>query len=102
MTSAHTPNPNRNPDPKPIPDPHQVMSSQLWPRRPTTRPRRSSPRSPTPTQVFIPYRSHCLTELLQSALGGNSKTIMVAAVSPASLNFDETLSTLRYADYLPP
>ena len=30
-------------------------------------------------KVFIPYRSHCLTELLQSALGGNSKTIMVTA-----------------------
>ena len=39
-----------------------------------------------------------LTELLQSALGGNSKTVMVAAVSPASINFDESLSTLRYAD----
>ena len=46
----------------------------------------------------MPYRSHVLTELLQSALGGNSKTVMVAAVSPASINFDETLSTLRYAD----
>jgi len=49
-------------------------------------------------KVFIPYRSHVLTELLQSALGGNSKTVMVAAVSPASINFDESLSTLRYAD----
>ena len=49
-------------------------------------------------KVFVPYRSHVLTELLQSALGGNSKTVMVAAVSPASINFDESLSTLRYAD----
>ena len=49
-------------------------------------------------KVFVPYRSHVLTELLQSALGGNSKTVMVAAVSPASINFDETLGTLRYAD----
>jgi hypothetical protein len=49
-------------------------------------------------RVFVPYRSHVLTELLQSALGGNSKTVMVAAVSPASINFDETLGTLRYAD----
>jgi len=49
-------------------------------------------------KVFIPYRSHVLTELLQSALGGNSKTVMVAAVSPANINFDESLSTLRYAD----
>lgn len=49
-------------------------------------------------KVFVPYRSHVLTELLQSALGGNSKTVMVAAVSPAHINFDESLSTLRYAD----
>eukprot|EP00967_Tisochrysis_lutea_P072369 scaffold96392_cov23-Tisochrysis_lutea.AAC.1 len=49
-------------------------------------------------KVFVPYRSHVLTELLQSALGGNSKTVMVAAVSPANINYDESLSTLRYAD----
>lgn len=49
-------------------------------------------------KVFVPYRSHVLTELLQSALGGNSKTVMVAAVSPADINFDESLGTLRYAD----
>jgi hypothetical protein len=35
---------------------------------------------------------------LKNALGGNSKTIMIAALSPADINFDETLSTLRYAD----
>jgi hypothetical protein len=34
----------------------------------------------------------------QNALGGNSKTIMLAALSPADINYDETLSTLRYAD----
>eukprot|EP00276_Gloeochaete_wittrockiana_P018094 CAMPEP_0184337354 /NCGR_PEP_ID=MMETSP1089-20130417/5742_1 /TAXON_ID=38269 ORGANISM="Gloeochaete wittrockiana, Strain SAG46.84" /NCGR_SAMPLE_ID=MMETSP1089 /ASSEMBLY_ACC=CAM_ASM_000445 /LENGTH=1226 /DNA_ID=CAMNT_0026663017 /DNA_START=221 /DNA_END=3901 /DNA_ORIENTATION=- len=48
--------------------------------------------------VFIPYRNSALTRLLQDALGGNSKTIMIAALSPADINFEETLSTLRYAD----
>lgn len=49
-------------------------------------------------QVVIPYRDSVLTRLLQNALGGNSKTLMICAVSPAMDNFDETLSTLRYAD----
>jgi len=49
-------------------------------------------------KVFVPYRDSKLTQILQSALGGNSKTIMVAALSPADINFEETLSTLRYAD----
>lgn len=46
----------------------------------------------------VPYRDSVLTMLLQNCLGGNSKTVMVAALSPASLNYAETLSTLRYAD----
>ena len=66
----------------------------------------------------VPYRDSVLTKLLMNALGGNSKTIMVfkayisqnlknnlflklkkvAAISPADINFDESLSTLRYAD----
>ncbi|KAH0575203.1 Kinesin-like protein [Spironucleus salmonicida] len=46
----------------------------------------------------IPYRDSVLTRLLQNSLGGNSKTLMVAAVNPASTNYDETMSTLRYAD----
>jgi len=46
----------------------------------------------------VPYRDSALTKLLQNALGGNSKTIMIAAVSPADINYDESLSTLRYAD----
>lgn len=46
----------------------------------------------------IPYRDSKLTRLLQDSLGGNSKTLMVVAVSPASTNYDETMSTLRYAD----
>ena len=45
----------------------------------------------------IPYRDSKLTRLLQDSLGGNTKTIMVAALSPADYNYDETLSTLRYA-----
>ncbi|KAJ3321704.1 Kinesin-like protein kif3b [Boothiomyces sp. JEL0866] len=46
----------------------------------------------------IPYRDSKLTRLLQDSLGGNAKTLMIATLSPASYNFDETLSTLRYAN----
>lgn len=46
----------------------------------------------------IPYRDSKLTRLLQDSLGGNTKTVMVAALSPADYNYEETLSTLRYAD----
>ena len=49
-------------------------------------------------KAIVPYRDSNLTRILQNALGGNSKTIMICAVSPATLNFEETLSTLRYAD----
>ncbi|XP_056264904.1 LOW QUALITY PROTEIN: kinesin-like protein KIF16B [Pseudoliparis swirei] len=48
--------------------------------------------------VFVPYRDSVLTWLLKDSLGGNSKTIMVATVSPADVNYGETLSTLRYAN----
>lgn len=48
--------------------------------------------------MVIPYRDSVLTKLLQNALGGNSKTVMIAALSPADVNYDETLSTLRFAD----
>uniref|UniRef100_A0A4W3I567 Kinesin family member 4B n=1 Tax=Callorhinchus milii TaxID=7868 RepID=A0A4W3I567_CALMI len=47
---------------------------------------------------FIPYRDSKLTRLLQDSLGGNSHTLMIACVSPADSNFEETLNTLRYAD----
>ncbi|XP_013171059.1 PREDICTED: chromosome-associated kinesin KIF4-like isoform X6 [Papilio xuthus] len=47
---------------------------------------------------FISYRDSKLTRLLQDSLGGNSLTMMVACVSPADYNLDETVSTLRYAD----
>lgn len=48
--------------------------------------------------IFIPYRDSVLTWLLRDSLGGNSKTIMIAAISPADCNYGETLSTLRYAN----
>ncbi|XP_046335656.2 kinesin-II 95 kDa subunit-like [Haliotis rufescens] len=46
---------------------------------------------------LIPYRDSKLTKLLQDSLGGNARTLMVACVSPADYNYDETLSTLRFA-----
>ena len=46
---------------------------------------------------FVPYRDSTLTWLLKENLGGNSKTVMVATVSPADDNIEETLSTLRYS-----
>ncbi|XP_012936827.1 kinesin-like protein KIF28P [Aplysia californica] len=49
-------------------------------------------------KTMVKYRDSVLTKLLQNALGGNSKTLMIAALSPADINYDETLSTLRYAD----
>ncbi|KAF2801879.1 kinesin family protein-like protein [Mytilinidion resinicola] len=49
-------------------------------------------------QSMVPYRDSILTWLLKDSLGGNSLTAMIAAISPADINFDETLSTLRYAD----
>ncbi|CAK9832950.1 Kinesin-like protein KIF3B [Anthophora retusa] len=48
--------------------------------------------------THVPYRDSKLTRLLQDSLGGNSKTIMVANIGPASYNYDETLTTLRYAN----
>ncbi|XP_061535285.1 kinesin-like protein KIF16B isoform X2 [Phycodurus eques] len=48
--------------------------------------------------LFVPYRDSVLTWLLKDSLGGNSKTIMIATVSPAGVNYGETLSTLRYAN----
>merc|ERR1719362_770406 len=47
--------------------------------------------------AHIPYRDSKLTRLLQDSLGGNTKTVMVANCGPADYNYDETLSTLRYA-----
>nr|XP_016940799.1 kinesin-like protein KIF13A isoform X4 [Drosophila suzukii] len=47
---------------------------------------------------FVPYRDSVLTWLLKDNLGGNSRTVMVATISPSADNYEETLSTLRYAD----
>merc|ERR1712193_521284 len=46
----------------------------------------------------IPYRDSKLTRLLQDSLGGNAKTIMIANLGPANFNYDETITTLRYAN----
>jgi kinesin family protein 1/kinesin family protein 3/17 len=48
--------------------------------------------------VFVPYRNSKLTRVLQESLGGNSITAMLAALSPAGSYFEETLSTLKYAN----
>jgi len=49
-------------------------------------------------KLLVPYRDAVLTHLLKNSLGGNAKTTMIAAISPADTNYQETLSTLRYAD----
>ncbi len=49
------------------------------------------------SNTHIPYRDSKLTRLLQESLGGNAKTVMLANVGPASYNYDETITTLRYA-----
>jgi len=51
-----------------------------------------------PKSSHIPYRDSKLTRLLQDSLGGNTKTVMIANIGPADYNYDETLSTLRYAN----
>lgn len=48
---------------------------------------------------YIPYRESKLTRLLEDSLGGNTKTVMISAVSPADSNFEETLSTLWYTNW---
>jgi hypothetical protein len=53
---------------------------------------------PTKKATHVPYRDSRLTRLLQDSLGGNSRTIMIACVSPADNSFNETLNTLRYAN----
>ena len=45
----------------------------------------------------VPYRDSKLTRILQDSLGGNSRTSMIACVSPAEFNFEETFNTLKYA-----
>lgn len=48
--------------------------------------------------TFVPFRDSVLTWLLKDSLGGNSKTVMIAAISPASINYEESLNTLQYAN----
>lgn len=48
--------------------------------------------------MHVPYRDSKLTRLLQDSLGGNSKTVMIACISPADINAEETLNTLKYAN----
>lgn len=47
--------------------------------------------------AFVPYRDSKLTRYLKDSLGGNTKTCMIACVSPAFVSLDETLNTLKYA-----
>ena len=49
-------------------------------------------------KAFVPYRDSKLTRMLQDSLGGNSKTLMICCVSPSSLNFNESVNALRYAN----
>lgn len=49
--------------------------------------------------THVPYRDSKLTRLLQDSLGGNAKTIMIANIGPASYNYEETMTTLRYARF---
>jgi hypothetical protein len=52
---------------------------------------------PKGKKLHVPYRESKLTRLLQDSLGGNSRTLMVACISPADVDFEETLNTLKYA-----
>ena len=54
-----------------------------------------NPKKSKSKETFVPYRDSVLTWILRENLGGNSKTAMIAAISPADINYDETLSTLR-------
>ena len=49
-------------------------------------------------KAHIPFRDSVLTQVLRTSLTGNSKTTLLAAISPADINYSETLSTLRFAD----
>ena len=49
-------------------------------------------------ETFIPYRNSTLTWLLKDSLGGNSKTSMLATISPSDANYGESMSTLRYLE----
>ncbi|KNC49971.1 kinesin [Thecamonas trahens ATCC 50062] len=57
----------------------------------------SHPQPSARTQVHVPYRSSKLTRVLQDSLGGSSRTVMLACISPADVNYAESLNTLKYA-----
>ena len=69
----------------------QVVAALAEQATTTTSSKRSAPKRKPP------YRDSKLTRLLQDSLGGNSRTIMIACVSPADYNIDESINTLRYA-----
>eukprot|EP00746_Dinoflagellata_sp_MGD_P142727 gnl/MRDRNA2_/MRDRNA2_75666_c0_seq1.p1 gnl/MRDRNA2_/MRDRNA2_75666_c0~~gnl/MRDRNA2_/MRDRNA2_75666_c0_seq1.p1 ORF type:complete len:690 (-),score=158.56 gnl/MRDRNA2_/MRDRNA2_75666_c0_seq1:741-2573(-) len=58
----------------------------------------TDPQAPGQKQRHVPYRDSKLTRILQDSLGGNSYTVMICNVSPAQINADETLSSLRFAE----
>ncbi len=62
----------------------------------------SKPKKKSIKRIHIPYRDSVLTWLLKENLGGNSKTAMIATISPADINFEETLSTLKYEYFFYP
>ena len=53
---------------------------------------------PSTAQNYVPYRNSTLTMILKESLGGNAYTVMLSCVSPSSYDYEETLSTLKYAD----
>lgn len=77
-------------------DPRRQNGSMGSPGRASPRPGTPSRRTRGGMPEVVPYRDSVLTWLLKESLGGNSKTAMVACISPT--DYDETLSTLRYAD----
>jgi pSer/pThr/pTyr-binding forkhead associated (FHA) protein len=60
--------------------------------------KRSNAKGKKKEQVFVPYRDSKLTLIMKESLGGNARTIMISALSPASVNYEETMSTLKYAN----
>lgn len=54
--------------------------------------------SPQGRKSHVPYRDSKLTRLLKDSIGGNCHTVMIAAISPSSLTYEDTYNTLKYAD----
>ncbi|QDS77088.1 hypothetical protein FKW77_000417 [Venturia effusa] len=83
-------------------DPRRQAAGATISGRSSPRPGSSHARTKSKSSMagleIVPYRDSVLTWLLKDSLGGNSKTAMVACISPSASDYDETLSTLRYAD----